>query len=213
MGSGAVVVALAKELPEMHWIGVDLSAAALAVARDNARRHGVDERVHLLQADLLTGLKPQASFDLLVANLPYVPQLEWEQLPREIKDFEPHQALLAGKDGLDLIRPLVQQAHQYIKAGGWVLLEVGDRQAEQVAALFAETGAYERVEKIKDFNGIDRVVQARRRRNPIKGKMTQYHPCIPPFCKLSSFRSYFRPRSPDATWECLFPSKHCLDPL
>ena len=64
---------------------------------------------------------------------------------------------------MDLIRPLIRQAHQYIKGGGWVLLEVGDQQAEQVAALFAETGAYDRLESIKDFSGIERVVRARRR--------------------------------------------------
>jgi release factor glutamine methyltransferase len=168
VGSGAVIVALAKELPEIHWIGVDTSAAALGVARDNTRRHGVIERIHLLQSDLLSTFKPQASFDLLVANLPYVPQPEWEQLPRDIKDFEPRLALLGGKDGLDLIRPIVRQAHQYIKAGGWVLLEVGNRQAEQVAALFAEIRAYDRVEKIKDFSGIDRVVRARRRDGAVK---------------------------------------------
>ena len=166
VGSGAVIVALAQELPQMHWIGVDLSVAALAVARDNARHHGVLDRVHLLQTDLLTGLKPRASFAVLAANLPYVPQREWEQLPREIKDFEPRQALWAGEDGLDLIRPLVQQAHHYVQAGGWVLLEVGDRQAEPAAVLFAATGAYDRVEKIKDFSGIDRVVRARHRNEP-----------------------------------------------
>jgi release factor glutamine methyltransferase len=163
VGSGAVIVALAKELPEMHWIGADISAAALEVAQDNARRHGVLERVHLLKCDLLSAFKPQLSFDVLVANLPYVPQPEWEQLPRDIKDFEPRQALLAGKDGLDLIRPLVRQAHQYIKAGGWVLLEVGDRQAEKVEELMQQSGAYDRVESIKDFSGIKRVVRARRR--------------------------------------------------
>jgi release factor glutamine methyltransferase len=163
VGSGAVVVALAKELPEINWIGVDISAAALAVAWHNVRRHEVLDRVHLLQSDLVSAFKPQVSFDLLVANLPYVPQPEWEQLPREIKDFEPRQALLAGKDGLDLIRPLVRQAHQYIKAGGWVLLEVGDRQAEKVEGLMQQSGAYDRVESIKDFSGIERVVRARRR--------------------------------------------------
>ncbi|MFA4904001.1 MAG: HemK/PrmC family methyltransferase [Desulfobaccales bacterium] len=163
VGSGAVVVALAKELPEINWIGVDISAAALAVAWDNARRHGVLDRVHLFKSDLLSAFKPQPSFDVLVANLPYVPQPEWEQLPRDIKDFEPRQALLAGKDGLDLIRPLVRQAHQYIKAGGWMLLEVGDRQAEKVEGLIQQSGAYDRVESIKDFSGIERVVRARRR--------------------------------------------------
>ncbi len=163
VGSGAVVVALAKELLEINWIGVDLSAAALDVARDNARHHGVFDRVHLLQGDLVSALKPQASFDLLVANLPYVPRKMWETLPRDIKHFEPSEAFLAGEDGLDLIRPLIRQAHLYVKAGGWVLLEVGDRQAEKVAALFAETGAYESVETIKDFSGINRVVRVRRR--------------------------------------------------
>jgi release factor glutamine methyltransferase len=163
VGSGAMVVALAKELPQMHWIGVDLSAAALNVARNNVRRHEVLDRVHLIQGDLLTGLKPQMSFGLLVANLPYVPRRMWETLPRDIKEYEPREAFWGGEDGLDLIRPLIRQAHQYIKTGGWVLLEVGDRQAKKVEALLQETGAYDSVEKIKDFSGIDRVVRARRR--------------------------------------------------
>ncbi len=163
VGSGAVVVALATELPEMNWLGVDLSGAALAVAWENVRRHGVADRVKLLQGDLLAALRPKAAFELLVANLPYVPKAEWEQLPKEIKDFEPQPALLGGEDGLDLIRPLVRQAWQYVKPGGWVLLEVGDRQAQKVAALLAETGHYDDVEMIKDFSGIDRVARARRR--------------------------------------------------
>jgi len=147
----------------MTWVGLDRAGRALAVARDNARRHAVLDRVHFLQADLLTGLKPTAAFTLLVANLPYVPRAEWEGLPREIKAFEPPEALLGGEDGLDLIRPLVRQAHQYVKAGGWLLLEVGDQQAPQVAALVEETGAYSRIETSKDFSGMARVVRARRR--------------------------------------------------
>ena len=113
----------------MSWVGLDLSGAALAVARANARRHAVLDRVHLLQVDLLAALKPTAAFALLVANLPYVPRAEWERLPREIKAFEPPGALLGGEDGLDLIRPLIRQAHQYVMEGGWLLLEVGDQQA------------------------------------------------------------------------------------
>jgi release factor glutamine methyltransferase len=70
---------------------------------------------------------------------------------------------LGGEDGLDLIRPLIRQAQQYVKGGGWVLLEVGDQQAPQVAALVEATGAYDRIETIKDFNGMERVVRARRR--------------------------------------------------
>ena len=163
VGSGAVVIALAKELDRMAWVGLDRSGAALAVARDNARRHAVLDRVHFLQADLLNALKPTAAFALLVANLPYVPRAEWERLPRQIKAFEPPGALLGGEDGLDLIRPLIRQAQQYVKGGGWVLLEVGDQQASQVTALVEETGAYDRIETIKDFSGMERVVRARRR--------------------------------------------------
>jgi release factor glutamine methyltransferase len=163
VGSGAVVIALAKELDRMTWVGLDRSGVSLAVARDNAQRHSVLHRVHFLQADLLTALRPTPVLALLVANLPYVPRAEWERLPREIKTFEPPGALLGGEDGLDLIRPLIRQAQQYIKGGGWVLLEVGDRQAKQVTALVEETGAYDRIETIKDFSGMERVVRARRR--------------------------------------------------
>ena len=163
VGSGAVVIALAKELPQMAWVGLDRSVDALAVARDNARRHAVLHRVHFLQADLLNALKPNAALALLVANLPYVPRADWERLPREIKAFEPPEALLGGEDGLDLIRPLIRQAQQYVKGGGWVLLEVGDRQAPQVAELLEKTSAYDRIETSKDFSGVERVVRARRR--------------------------------------------------
>jgi len=147
----------------MTWVGVDRSGAALAVARDNARRQAAPDRVHFLQGDLLTALKPTASFALLVANLPYVPRTQWEQLDREIKEFEPSGALLGGADGLDLLRPLIRQAHQYVRGGGWVMLEVGDGQATPVKALLEETGAYDRLETLKDFSGMARVVRARRR--------------------------------------------------
>jgi len=163
VGSGAVVIALAREVPSMTWVGLERSGPALAVARDNARRHAVHHRVHFLQADLLAGLKPTAAFTLLVANLPYVPRAEWERLPREIRAFEPSGALLGGEDGLDLIRPLIRQAPQYVKGGGWLLLEVGDGQAPQVAALMEATGAYDRIETSQDYSGRERVVRARRR--------------------------------------------------
>ncbi len=163
VGSGAIVITLARELPHTAWVAVDVSAAALAVAQDNASRLGVADRIRFLRGDLLAGLRPEGRFALLVANLPYVPRAEWERLPRDIKDFEPRQALWGGEDGLSLIRVLVRQAPEYLIKGGWVLLEVGDGQAPQVAALLQQTEAYDCVETIKDFNGIERVVRARRR--------------------------------------------------
>ncbi len=164
VGSGAIVVTLARELPLTAWVAVDLSAAALAVAQDNASRLGVADRIRFLRGDLLAGLRPDSRFALLVANLPYVPKKEFEKLPRDIKDFEPRQALWGGEDGLSLIRVLVRQAHEYLKRGGWALLEVGDGQAPAVVTLLQQTDAYDYVETVKDFNGIERVVRARRRR-------------------------------------------------
>jgi release factor glutamine methyltransferase len=163
IGSGAVVVSLAQELPQITWLALDLSAVALAVARDNARRHGVAERLYLVRGDLVSGLKSQPRFALMVANLPYVPRAEWEQLPKDIKDYEPPQALLGGEDGLDLIRVLTRQAHLYLQPGGCLALEVGAGQAERVLELLQQTGAYLNLEILADYQGIQRVVRARRR--------------------------------------------------
>ena len=162
IGSGAVVVSLAMELPQLNWLALDLSAAALATARDNARRHGVAERLHLVRGDLVSGLKPGERFVLMVANLPYVPRAEWEQLPKDIKDYEPPQALLGGEDGLDLIRVLTRQAHLYLQPGGCLALEVGAGQAEHVRGLLQQTGAYLNPEILADYQGIQRVVRAQR---------------------------------------------------
>ncbi|MFZ0050560.1 MAG: peptide chain release factor N(5)-glutamine methyltransferase, partial [Desulfobaccales bacterium] len=129
VGSGAVVVALARELPQMAWLALDLSETSLTVARDNARRHGVADRLRFVRSDLLSGLNPGPRFALLVGNLPYVPRAQWEQLPREIRNFEPQQALLGGEDGLELIRALTQEAHSYLRPGGCLALEVGEGQA------------------------------------------------------------------------------------
>jgi release factor glutamine methyltransferase len=163
VGSGAVVVALARELPQMRWVAVDLSAAALEVARENAADHGVDGRIAFLQADLLAGLQEEARFALLVANLPYVPRAEWQALPRDIRDFEPKEALEAGEDGLKLIRPLARQAHRYLKPGGFLTLEVGPGQAQQVMGFLEETAAYHLIEAVNDYHEVNRVVRGRRR--------------------------------------------------
>jgi release factor glutamine methyltransferase len=162
VGSGAVVVALAKELPEFTWVGVDISRTALEVARENARRHSVSERIHLMGGDLLAAVRPGAGFALAAANLPYVTTAEWENLPKEIKEYEPPEALLGGEDGLALIRPLIAQAPGCLAAGGWLALEVGAAQADQVLQLLRENGAFTEMEALKDYQGIRRVIRARR---------------------------------------------------
>ncbi len=162
VGSGAVIVSLAKELPDFRWLALDFSERALTMAQANARRHEVAERLAFVLGDLLSGLKPAPRFALLVANLPYVPRPVWEGLPRDIKEYEPLEALLGGEDGLDLIRILVAQAHQYLHPGGCLALEVAEGQAPRVLKLLKETGAYAQLRIFEDYQGIERVVRAGR---------------------------------------------------
>ncbi len=163
VGSGAVVVALAKELPQMAWVGVDSSRPALEVASLNARRHEVAGRVCFVQGDLLGALKPGPHLALLVANLPYVPRAQWEVLPKDIRDYEPQEALQAGDDGLRLLKPLARRAQDFLRPGGWLLLEVGENQAALLRGILEETGAFDLAAPVRDYQGIDRVVRGRRR--------------------------------------------------
>jgi len=163
VGSGAVVTVLAKERPEIAWVGLELSFEALKVARENARRHGVAGRIHFVQGDLLSGIKPGPRFVLMVANLPYVSEYEWKHLPKEIRQYEPKKALVAGPDGLALLRPVAQNAHRYLRPGGWLALEVGLGQALPILKVLEKTGAYQHWETLRDYQGIKRVVRARRR--------------------------------------------------
>lgn len=150
-GSGAVALALKHERPDLHVVGTDASPAALAVARENAVRLGLE--VDFVQADLLDGVS--GAFDAVVANLPYVP--DQVQLQPEIASFEPAGALFAGPDGFDLIRRLVPM----VKAVPLVALEVGFGQEDGVSALLGQAG-FGSVERLRDLAGHERVVVGRR---------------------------------------------------
>jgi release factor glutamine methyltransferase len=148
-GSGAIALALADERPDLSITGIDASADALVLARDNARRLGLD--VAFLAGDLLVG----GPYDAVVANLPYV--RDDEALPPEIARYEPASALFGGRDGLDVIRRLISRSG----AVALLALEVGAGQADAVAALLRDAG-FEAVERRRDLAGIERVVVGRR---------------------------------------------------
>jgi len=160
-GSGAVALALAAELPEVEVVATDSSPAALEVARANAERFGLSERVSFVEGTLPAG----AEFDLLLANLPYVAEPEWTRLEPEIRDWEPRDALLAGVDGLAAIRALLATLADRAQGGDQIAeviaLEVGAGQAPAVEALLVEAG-YPRCETRADLAGIDRVILGRR---------------------------------------------------
>jgi release factor glutamine methyltransferase len=155
-GSGAIAVTLAVHLPQATIYALDDSAEALALTTENARRHGVADRVHPLQGDLLSPL-PQP-VDLITANLPYVATVEWEQLPPEIRIHEPRAALDGGPDGLTTIRRLLTMAGAYLRPGGALLLEIGARQGGAVTAMARQHLPRARLQVHQDLAGLDRLV-------------------------------------------------------
>jgi release factor glutamine methyltransferase len=150
-GSGAIALAIADEMPGCEVTATDTSAAALEVARANAERLGLAERVELVEAML----PPEPGrFDLLVANLPYVAESDWGELEPEVTEWEPREALLAGPDGLDVLRVAVPAAAD---AAPVAAFEVGAGQAPAVSELLLEAG-FGAVETRADLAGIPRVV-------------------------------------------------------
>ena len=156
-GSGAIAVALALHLPEAGIYAVDISADALEVASINCQRYKVAQQVHLLLGDMLEPLSEQV--DIILANLPYVRDVEMNELSPEIRDFEPRLALAGGADGLDKIRQLLPQARQKLLPEGLVLLEIGHGQGAAAAALVESHFPTAKVDSIPDLGGIERVVR------------------------------------------------------
>ena len=156
-GSGAIAVALAHALPRAEVTALDLSAAALVIAKFNAERHGVAERVRLIESDLLAAV-PCERFDAIVANPPYV--ADAEPLEDQVRLYEPRAALYAGSTGLEIYRRLIPQAREALVAGGWLMLEIGHGQRDALASMLAD---WDGVEFVPDLQGIPRVAIARRR--------------------------------------------------
>jgi release factor glutamine methyltransferase len=152
-GSGAVALAIAAELPDCEVTATDSSPVALEVARANAARLGLGERVRFVEGTV----PPGETFDLIVANLPYVAKRDWPSLQPEVTEWEPREALLAGKDGLDAIRVLLDAE---LEAES-VALEVGEGQAAAVGEMLGER-SFGPAEVRKDLAGIERVVIGRR---------------------------------------------------
>ncbi len=178
-GSGAIAITLARELPQAEVHAVDLSPAALEVARRSAERLGA--HVHFAQSDVLASVLADevpgnipnndlannatrdVGFDFVVSNPPYVGLNEKDQVQEVVKRHEPLMALFAGEDGLDVIRRLIPQAYVALRPGGWLLMEIGYTQSQQVIALLA---AWHNVHAVSDLAGIPRVIAARK---PVAG--------------------------------------------
>jgi len=165
-GSGCVAIALATELPNARFVATDIEAIPLRLARENAERAGVHDRVEVQVADGLSGVSMEpGAFDFIASNPPYIPDGEFEGLMKPVRDFEPRSALTAGPEGLDVIKPLIEAAAEptMLSPGGTLALEVSDQaQADKVMALLENSGFVECRIRL-DYSGVPRVVVARAR--------------------------------------------------
>jgi release factor glutamine methyltransferase len=157
-GSGAIALALAKELPQAEIIAADISPAALEIARANAARHQLESRIQFREADLLAGFDDN-SLDFVVSNPPYVGESEEDQVQLEVRKFEPRNAVFAGRTGLEVITRLIPQARAALRPGGWLVMEISETIAEEVKELLLN---WKEVLVRPDLQSIPRVVQARK---------------------------------------------------
>jgi len=161
-GSGAISVALAKELPSSSLVATDLSKRALSIAEENARQNGVREQIHFLPGDLFEPLRKGWRFELILSNPPYIPQDHFPSLMPEVRDFEPRLSLNGGKDGLTFFRRALPKVGEFLPPGGWFLAEIGAGQAQEILGIAEKNLELESFGFVTDLAGIERVFKARK---------------------------------------------------
>ena len=159
IGSGCISVSILSELKNTQAIGLDISEKALRVAENNAERHDVLDRLNILESDIFEVLDCAEKFDLIVSNPPYIPSKDIKTLQIEVRDFDPHIALTDGKDGLSIIKRIIDESPKHLKAKGFLLVEIGFDQSEKVKEMFSRE-IWKKVEFLRDLQGIQRVVRA-----------------------------------------------------
>jgi release factor glutamine methyltransferase len=165
-GSGCIAVAIAKNFPDARITATDISDAALKIAARNVEKHQLKERVRLLCGDLFEPIIQQldvSQFDLIVCNPPYVSTAEYEKLDKNIKDYEPASALLAGEDGMDIYQKIINKVDEFLKPGAALMLEIGYAQGSAVRGLLEQTGAFTEIKIEKDPHNNDRIVISRKK--------------------------------------------------
>ncbi len=165
-GSGCIAVSLAKELQTARIMAIDKSSKALSVARENALRHDVADRVRFLEGDLfepLEALDIHGQADIIVSNPPYVPSGDQRTLQPEVGAYEPAMALFAGPDGTEIHRKIIDAAPRFLKTCGVLIMEMGLGQADMLVKMVRQAGAYDPPEILKDLAGIDRVIVTRKK--------------------------------------------------
>lgn len=156
-GSGAITISLAKYLDKSHVISADISDIALEIASKNAISNNVDERIDFIKSDVFSNVPKEEKFDLIVSNPPYIRKADIDGLDRQVKDFEPYNALEGGEDGLDFYRKITEESKCFLKNKGILAYEVGHDQAQDVSQIMQENG-FEGIYTKCDLQGFERVV-------------------------------------------------------
>ncbi len=164
-GSGAIAIALAKEVKNIFLIATDISRDAVVLAKENARSAGVLDRIKFVTGDLFSPFLPKkgrTTFDLILSNPPYIVRRKINMLAEEVKDHEPRIALDGGEDGLAFYRDIIPEASFYLREGGWLVLEVALGQGGDVSEMIKGVGHFLEPQCIPDLSGIGRVVKAQK---------------------------------------------------
>lgn len=165
-GSGCIAIALAKNMERTRVLATDVSAGALEVARGNAARHKVGHEIEFAEGDLLGPVEKWAAgagLDYLVSNPPYIPDTEWNDVPANVKDYEPESALRGGVDGMRFVRPLLERGPELLRPGGVIAVEVAMSMAGAAEAILAGRDGVREVRVLKDVEGLPRVVVGTKR--------------------------------------------------
>jgi release factor glutamine methyltransferase len=160
-GSGCIALALASELPQTEIHACDISDEALEMARTNAARLALSERVIFRKSDLLAAYAGE-QFDFIISNPPYVGEADADKVQKQVREFEPKIAVFSGHEGMDIYRKLVPQAHAHLHPGGWFVAEIGYSEEEKVRSLLA---GWAEIQVTPDLQGIPRVIAARKAGN------------------------------------------------
>ena len=162
-GSGALAISVAKEVPQARIWATDLSAAALSLARSNAEKHGVSERIQFMRGDLWDPIiNLDITFDIIISNPPYITSEEYNNLPPEVRDYEPRLALDGHEGGMYFIEKIIRGGLDYLSPGGWLIMEMSPDQTEKALLLIEQINGYGEKTRIKDYSHTYRVVMAQK---------------------------------------------------
>jgi len=160
-GSGAIAIALASEQKNAAITATDISEKALHVARENAQRNNVTDRIFFTQGDMFASLNDQ-QFDIIISNPPYISYHDFSLLPEGIRHYEPHLALIAGNDGTEFHQQLIKEGLSHLHQGGWLIMEMGTGQGKTIQKYFEAAKSYEGINIRCDYAGMERVIRGRR---------------------------------------------------